>query len=107
MKIHPCRRCDGCGHIAGGYNWEIPWTRLNAEANVAERDVAEGDIAEGDIDTQPLRARACPDCGGTGALLELASATREPALPTRRGLAQNRYRQHVAGLLRTQAVRGN
>lgn len=92
MKIHTCRRCDGCGHIAGGYNWEIPWTRLTA----------------GDPDARRLpRARACPDCGGTGALLELASSTREPALPTRRGLAQNRYRQHVAGLLRTQAVHGN
>lgn len=93
MKIHPCRRCDGCGHIAGGYNWEIPWTRLTAE---------------GEADARPLaRARACPDCGGTGALLELAASPRDPAFPTRRGMVQNNYRQHVAALLRTQAMHGN
>ena len=94
MKVHSCRRCDGCGHIAGGYNWEIPWTRVAANAEAGERSV--------------LRPQACPDCGGTGALLELAVAPSTALkLATRRGLPQDRnhYAQHVAGLLRAQAFR--
>ncbi len=92
MKIHSCRRCDGCGHIAGGYNWEIPWTRIAVDAEAGERSV--------------LRPHTCPDCGGTGALLELDATVAGPALPTRRGLPQNdHYVHHVAALLRSRAFR--
>ncbi len=91
MKIHSCRRCDGCGHVAGGYNWEVPWTRVAVDADSGERNV--------------LRPHACPDCGGTGALLELTEPVVGRNLPTRRGLPQNHYVQHVAALLRGQAFR--
>ena len=90
MKIHTCRRCDGCGHIAGGHNWEIPWTRIAAEVD-GERGV--------------LRPHACPDCGGTGALLEMPVAASDLKLPTRRGIPQNQYAQHVAALLRANEFR--
>jgi hypothetical protein len=92
MKIHSCRRCDGCGHIAGGYSWEVPWTRIAATTEEGERS--------------PLRPQMCPDCGGTGALLELdAQSVTGPKFATRRGLPQNHYVHHVAALLRSQAFR--
>jgi hypothetical protein len=90
MKIHTCRRCDGCGHIAGGHNWEIPWTRIAADM---------------DDEHSVLRPHACPDCGGTGALFELPLTTSDLKLPTRRGLPQNHYAQHVAALLRANEFR--
>ena len=88
MNIHTCRRCDGSGHLAGGYSWEIPWTQWAATTDAADSSV--------------LRPHACPDCGGTGALLELGTAAAVPTLPSRRGLPQNHYAYHVAALLRLQ-----
>lgn len=86
MNIHVCRRCEGCGHVTGGYKWEIPWTRW----------------ARDNQDTEPgvLRPHACPDCGGTGALLDIAVGELN-GLPSRRGIQSNRYAHHVSVLLQT------
>jgi len=92
MNIHSCARCDGSGHVTGGYGWEIPWTRWA---------VGSGDPADPGI----LKAHACPDCGGTGALLEFP---RPQILPLPWGGARHPrecYADHVALVLQTQAVR--
>lgn len=88
MTIHACGRCDGCGYVTGGFRWEIAWTRWSP-----------GTPSEADArDAQP-----CPDCGGTGALIELELVEPEPVLPSRRGLpVRNRYAQHVRHVLRSQ-----
>lgn len=81
MKVYRCERCEGCGYITGGFRWETPWIRA----------VPEGMETEG-----VLEAHACPDCGGTGALIDMG-AVAEPALPSRYGIpVRNGYARHVA-----------
>jgi len=90
MNIHVCRRCEGCGHVTGGFRWEVPWTHWAPTPEAA---------AESFLDPQP-----CPDCGGTGALIELSEGARMPAFPLRRGIrGVPSYADHVAMVLRTQA----
>lgn len=91
VKIHVCGRCEGCGYVTGSRRWEIAWSRW-----AGGRDDA----------TSVLGAHPCPDCGGTGALIEQDVQEPEPALPTRRGLgARNRYARHVSAVLQSQARR--
>lgn len=92
MMIHECGRCDGCGYITGGFQWEVPWTRW---APTPEHPNAHGF----------LRPHACPDCGGTGALLEIPDAGPRLDLPSRRGIVSNTYADHVALILQTQLMR--
>jgi hypothetical protein len=93
MNIHTCARCDGCGHVTGGYGWEVPWTRWAGSATARSDE------------TGILKAHACPDCGGTGALLEFPRA-QVLQLPWG-GLRQPRaaYADHVALVLQTQSLR--
>ena len=60
---------------------------------------------EGDHDGSArfLEPHACPDCGGTGALIQFeAGEGVDVSLPTRRGLPQDRsYSRHVHSLLRS------
>ena len=94
MNIHRCGRCEGCGHVTGGYQWEIPWTRW---APASSHPNNRGGV---------LRAHACPDCGGTGALLEFDTSVTEPRLPSRRGLRpRNAYAAHVQLVLQMQGAR--
>jgi hypothetical protein len=93
MNIHVCGRCDGSGHVTGGFQWEIPWTRWAT-------DVVRATEASG-----ILRPHVCPDCGGTGALLELPDYSLPLHLPSRRGLRTGSYAEHVARILQTQAMR--
>ncbi|HSJ16408.1 MAG TPA: hypothetical protein VK939_18515 [Longimicrobiales bacterium] len=91
MKIYRCDRCEGCGYITGGFRWETPWTR-------AVRNQA----AEGTRDSI-LEAQACPDCGGTGALIVMDSSASELALPSSYGIPRrNGYAHHVALVRRMQ-----
>jgi hypothetical protein len=49
-----------------------------------------------------LEARACPDCGATGALIVMDAAA-EPALPSRYGIRpRNPYARHVELVRRIQ-----
>ncbi|HSJ10128.1 MAG TPA: hypothetical protein VK928_09440 [Longimicrobiales bacterium] len=50
-----------------------------------------------------LQAQPCPDCGGTGALIQTDGSTLgDLHLASRRGLPrQNEYAQHVEALLRS------
>lgn len=93
MNIHECARCDGSGHVTGGYGWEVPWTRwAGVDAGTSE-------------DHGILKAHGCPDCGGTGALLEFpqAPALQLPWHGVRRSRAS--YSDHVALVLQTQSLR--
>lgn len=91
MNIHVCARCEGSGHVAGGYGWEVPWTRWATDAERAGK-------------TGLLEPQPCPDCAGTGALLEVKSDDAAAGLPmhryTRRG-----YAEHVAAVLNSQRYR--
>lgn len=89
MTIHECARCEGCGYVTGNLRWEIAWSRW---ADAADPDRASGVLA----------AHPCPDCGGTGALIQMEEAATESALPTRRGLRRESYAAHVATVLGTQ-----
>jgi len=92
MQIHVCRRCAGCGHVTGAFRWEIPWSRWAPSAVPAE-------------DAGVLPPHACPDCGGTGALIELDETAADPAFPSRRGLRPaHSYAQHVALVLHNQLL---
>jgi hypothetical protein len=92
MTIHECGRCDGCGYITGGFQWEVPWTRWAPTTDHPN--------------TQSfLRPHACPDCGGTGALLEMPATTPRLEFASRRGLAANTYADHVALILQTRMMR--
>jgi hypothetical protein len=94
LNIYRCERCEGCGYITGGFRWETPWIRC-VPAEPAGAGMAAG----------LLEAHACPDCGGTGALIELESARTEPALPSRHGIPpRNRYVHHVSRVLHMQAA---
>lgn len=95
MNIHTCARCDGCGHVTGGYGWEVPWTRWAGSATARSDE------------TGILKAHACPDCGGTGALLEFPRP-KVLQLPWG-GLRQPRaaYADHVALVLQTQSLRNS
>jgi hypothetical protein len=87
MRIHQCARCEGCGYVTGAFRWEIPWSRwANGDHPPAEAGVFE--------------PRPCPDCAGTGALIEM-DASAEPGLASRRGVPRNAYAQHVAFLLQS------
>jgi hypothetical protein len=89
MNIHVCGRCEGCGHVTGGFQWEVPWTRWAPTPEAAKESF--------------LDPQACPDCGGTGALIELGEGTRMPAFPIRRGIRHvTSYADHVAMVLRIQ-----
>ena len=88
MRIHTCARCEGCGYVTGAFRWEIPWSRWAKLLGPALEDGV-------------FEARPCPDCGGTGALIETAAAG-EPGLVSRRGVPRNDYAQHVAVILQTQ-----
>ncbi len=90
MKIHVCRRCDGSGHVTGGFHWEMPWTRWAPTPEAAAASF--------------LAPHACPDCGGTGALIE-TMASAEVGLPSRRGLRSVPYTDHVSSVLRRQTRR--
>lgn len=92
MKIHECARCEGCGYVTGTRRWEVAWTRW---AGPQDNDSA----------SSLLAAHPCPDCGGTGALIQLDRlAPVDGGLPSRRGLPrQNEYAQHVEALLRSQS----
>lgn len=91
MKIHECSRCEGCGYVTGTRRWEVAWTRwARPEDGASESGL--------------LAAQPCPDCGGTGALIEIERAAPvQTGLASRRGLPrQNDYIQHVEALLRAQ-----
>lgn len=92
MKIHVCRRCDGSGHVTGGYRWEIPWTRWAAGPDSARRSF--------------LAPQPCPDCAGTGALIELEGAAADLPFASRRGLRDpgRSYAAHVAAVLDAQRM---
>ena len=51
MNIHVCARCEGSGHVTGGFRWEIPWTRW---APTATHPNSRSGL---------LRPQPCPDCG--------------------------------------------
>lgn len=91
MQIHVCARCEGCGYVTGWSRWEVAWSKW----------------AGGDAERSVLDASPCPDCGGTGALIEMD--VREPdvlRLPSRRGLpVRNRYARHVSQVLHAQHAR--
>ena len=93
MNIHVCARCEGCGHVTGGYQWEIPWSRW---APAPSHPNAKPGL---------LRAHPCPDCGGTGALLEMEPTVAELPLASRRGLRVNGYADHVQVVLQAQSMR--
>lgn len=90
MTIHECARCEGCGYITGAFRWEIPWSRWAGP--------------NGESESGFLEAHACPDCGGTGALIRLdAVPAMGPKLASRRGLPRsNAYAHHVELVLRSQ-----
>ena len=92
MTIYECARCEGCGYVAAAFRWEIPWSRWA------------GDPADPQNETGILEAQACPDCGGTGALIEMETAdVPELKLPSRRGLPRRTsYAQHVQSVLHAQ-----
>jgi hypothetical protein len=95
MNIHKCSRCDSCGYVTGSYHWEIPWTRWAPTPDHPNNTRG------------LLRPHSCPDCGGTGALLELTAAPPRD-LPSRRGLpSANPYADHVALLLQLQRSLAN
>ncbi len=94
MHIHVCGRCDGSGHLTGGFQWEVPWTRWAADA------------ARATDSSGILRPHACSDCGGAGALLEVTERSKPMSLPSRRGLPAGSYSEHVARILQRQAMRG-
>lgn len=92
MNIHVCRRCEGCGHVTGGFKWEVPWTRWAPTADAEKESF--------------LEPHACPDCGGTGALIEMGGGVSSaPAFAFRRSLRAITYADHVAAVLRSQATR--
>jgi hypothetical protein len=94
MNIHECSRCKGCGYVTGSYHWEIPWTRW---APTVDHPNNKGGM---------LRPHGCPDCGGTGALLELDTTGPVLELPSRRGLPPvNAYADHVSLLLQAKLLR--
>ena len=96
MNIHVCGRCEGCGHVTGSFQWEIPWTRW---APTATHPNNKGGV---------LRPHPCPDCGGTGALLELDAQVPAVALPSRRGIrTRTAYADHVQVLLQMQGMGRN
>ena len=90
MKIHVCARCEGCGYVTGTRRWEVAWTRW------ARPQDQQGESGM-------LQAQPCPDCGGTGALIQTDGSTLgDLHLASRRGLPrQNEYAQHVEALLRS------
>jgi hypothetical protein len=93
MIIHVCRRCEGCGHVAGGFQWEVAWSRWAPTAEAA---------AESFLEPHP-----CPDCGGTGALIELPDPD-VPIWTVRRALrGVSTYAEHVAAVLHNQSVKAN
>jgi DnaJ-class molecular chaperone len=82
-----CARCEGCGYVTGNLRWEIAWSRW--------ADAADPSHAEGVLEAHP-----CPDCGGTGALIQMEAAeVVEVDLPTRRGLRRPTYAAHVETVL--------
>jgi hypothetical protein len=92
MRIHECARCEGCGYVTGSFRWEIAWSRWARDPSDPQRE------------SGFLEAHVCPDCGGTGALIEMDGAP-EPALKfaSRRGLRRGSgYAEHVAAVLRSQ-----
>ena len=96
MTIHECARCDGCGYVTGLYRWEIPWSEWAAPAG-AQEDEAEDSF---------LTPHVCPDCGGTGALLELPVTPPTLTLASRRGIrSAHPYAEHVALVLQMQSMR--
>jgi hypothetical protein len=82
MKIHSCLRCEGCGHVVGAFRWEVAWSRWVA-------------IQEATHDNSTFEPRPCPDCAGTGALIEMDAGQHRPQLPGRRVLPKH----DVAALL--------
>jgi hypothetical protein len=93
MKIPVCARCEGSGHLARAYNWELPWSRWVDNVDNQHKDTL-------------FRPHACPDCGGTGALLEIPELASAPRLASRRGIRpSNAYAEHVAVTLQSQAFR--
>jgi DnaJ-class molecular chaperone len=88
MQIHECARCEGCGYVTGSFRWEIPWSRW-------------ADAADPQHGAGVLEAHACPDCGGTGALIRMDRvAPVNSHLPSRRGLPRSTtYAEHVESLL--------
>lgn len=89
MKIHVCSRCEGCGYVTGTFRFEVPWTRWASPHDQAG-------------DKGVFQPHPCPDCGGTGALIETMPAPAvDQRLPTRRGLPRlESYAEHVADVLR-------
>jgi len=82
--------------VTGGFQWEIPWTRWASSE------------AQQNSEAGFLRPHPCPDCGGTGALLELETVTPRITLPSRRGLRPgNTYAEHVQLTLQAQAMGRN
>lgn len=76
--------------MTGGFQWEVPWTRWAPTVEAAEVSF--------------LEAHPCPDCGGTGALIELPEGVKPLLVPTRRALrGVYSYSDHVASVLRNQA----
>jgi len=93
MNVHICIRCDGSGHVTGGYGWEIPWTRWATDSSAATEEHG------------ILKAHVCPDCAGTGALLEFARTHVLP-LPWGRLRGQHEsYADHVDLVMQSQARR--
>ena len=92
MKIYQCARCAGCGYLAGAFRWEVPWSQWAPNPSDPQH--------EGGV----LEAQPCPDCGGTGALIQADAVAASAAdLPTRRGVPRaESYAEHVATVLNFQ-----
>lgn len=94
MTIYECARCEGCGYVAAAFRWEIPWSRWA------------GNPADPQNEAGILEAQACPDCGGTGALIEMETVdVPELKLASRRGLPRaSSYARHVQTVLYAQGA---
>lgn len=91
MDIHVCARCEGSGHVTGGFGWEVPWPKWARDASQKP-------------DSGILPPHACPDCGGAGTLLDMSELADGESWPAHRN-ARRTYADHVAHVLQLQKKR--